>query len=282
MQQLSPSGIPYLDWGGHGPVLHLAHANGFPPGTYTSFAQRFTPAYHVLGMECRALWPDTNPATFRHWREFGQDLADFLDEMQLQGVVAAGHSLGAVTSLFCAAAHPQLVRALILIDPVIPPIWFAAAWTAAMALGLNRRSPLARRARQRRMDAPSLYVMLRAYQAVPAFRRWQARFLEDYVMSVAIEQPDGSVRLRYPREWEARIFETVPPDTWCVMPRLRHMPLLVLRGELSQTYRMDASRLMRWLLPQGQFVEIPDADHFVPMSQPERTAEAMLTFLGSL
>ncbi|HEX8438854.1 MAG TPA: alpha/beta hydrolase, partial [Archangium sp.] len=22
------------DWGGTGPVLHLAHANGFPPATY--------------------------------------------------------------------------------------------------------------------------------------------------------------------------------------------------------------------------------------------------------
>jgi pimeloyl-ACP methyl ester carboxylesterase len=280
--QLSPSGIPYLDWGGHGPALHLAHANGFPPGTYTAFAQRLTPACHVLGMECRALWPNTDPAAFRHWREFGEDLADFLDEMQLQGVVAAGHSLGALTSLFCAAAHPRLVRALILIDPVIPPIWFAALWAVAVALGLNRRTPLATQARRRRMDAPSRYVLLRAYQAVPAFRRWQAEFLVDYVTHVAVEQPDGSVRLRYPREWEARIFETMPPDTWCVMHRLRHVPLLVLRGELSDTYRADAMRLMRWLLPHGQFVEIAGADHFVPMSRPEQTAEAILAFLGSL
>jgi len=74
----------------------------------------------------------------------------------------------------------------------------------------------------------------------------------------------------------------MPPDTWCVMPRLRHLPLLVLRGELSDTYRKEAMRLMRWLLPQAQFVEIAGADHFVPMSQPERTAEAILAFLGSL
>ncbi len=282
MQQESPSGIPYLDWGGHGPTLHLAHANGFPPGTYTAFAQRLTPACHVLGMECRALWPNSDPAAFRHWREFGEDLASFLDELQLQGVVAAGHSLGAVSSLYCAAAHPHLVRALILIDPVIPPIWLAAVWALAMALGLNQGTPLAKRARQRGMDAPSLRVLLRAYQSVHVFHRWQEPFLEDYVRSVAVEQPNGRVRLRYPREWEARIFETMPPDTWCVMPRLRHLPLLVLRGELSNTYRRDAVRVMRWLLPQGQFVEIPGADHFVPMSQPERTAEAILVFLESL
>jgi pimeloyl-ACP methyl ester carboxylesterase len=281
MYQLSDSGIPYLDWGGHGPALHLAHANGFPPGTYNALAQLLTPTCRVLGMECRALWPNTDPAALRHWREFGEDLATFLNEMQLQGVVAAGHSLGAVTSLFCAAQHPKLVRALILIDPVIPPVWFAPVWALVMALGLNRRTPLATRARQRRMDAPSLRVLLRAYQSVRVFHRWQEPFLADYVDSVAVEQPDGSVRLRYPREWEARIFETMPADTWCVMPRLRHLPLLVLRGELSETYHRDAMRVMRWMLPQGQFVEIPGADHFVPMSQPKQTVEAILAFLES-
>jgi pimeloyl-ACP methyl ester carboxylesterase len=99
---------------------------------------------------------------------------------------------------------------------------------------------------------------------------------------VSVEQPDGSVRLRYPREWEARILETMPPDTWCVLLRLRRLPLLVLRGALSEAYHRDTMRVMRWLLPKGQFVEIPGADHFVPMSQPERTAEAILAFLGSL
>ncbi|UCC77766.1 MAG: hypothetical protein JSW37_05230 [Anaerolineales bacterium] len=32
MRDLSPGGLPYLDWGGQGPLLHLAHPNGFPPG----------------------------------------------------------------------------------------------------------------------------------------------------------------------------------------------------------------------------------------------------------
>ena len=38
-------------------------------------------------------------------------------------------------------------------------------------------------------------------------------------------------------------------------------------------------RLTRWLLPQGQFLEIEGADRFVPMSKLEETAEGVRLFL---
>jgi len=282
MRKRSATGIPYVDWGGQGPLLHFAHANGFPPGTYRRFIQPLTGQFHVLGMECRALWATQDPAKFRHWREFGEDLARFLREMNCTGIVAAGHSLGAVTSLFCAVAHPKLIRALILIDPVILPAWLAPVWAIAMLLRLNRRTPLAVQARQRRMEWPIREILQRAYRSARVFRRWQEPFLRDYIRSVTVDNSSGGVRLRYPREWEARIFETAAPDVWCALPRLRRVPLLVLRGQHSDTYRSDTMRLMRWLLPQGQFLEIEGADHFVPMSKPQETAEAMRFFLDGL
>jgi pimeloyl-ACP methyl ester carboxylesterase len=39
---------------------------------------------------------------------------------------------------------------------------------------------------------------------------------------------------------------------------------------------------MRWLLPQGTFLEIEGADHFVPMSRPEETVAAIKAFLDSV
>ena len=284
----SPSGIPYLDWGGQGPVLHLAHANGFPPGTYTAFAELLTPHLHVLGMECRALWGTEDPAQFRHWREMGEDLARFLREMGLTQVIAAGHSLGGVASLYCAVAHPDLVRALILIDPVILPLWFSPLWSLAMLLGLNRRSRLAAGARRRREEFANREVLLRAYGAASVFKRWQEPFLRDYVFSGTVpttgtlEQPSEGVRLRYPRAWEARIFETPPPDVWWDIPRLRRLPVLVIRGQDSDTYRKDTLACMRWLLPHAQFLEIAGADHFVPMAKPHETAAAIVEFCAEL
>lgn len=277
--QQSPSGIPYVDWGGEGPPLHLAHANGFPPGTYNAFVKLLTPQFHVLGMECRALWGSHDPAQFRHWRELGEDLARFLTEMNLGSVVAVGHSLGAITSLFYAVSHPDLVRALVLIDPVILPPHLAPIWATAIWLHLNRRTRLPTGARRRRMEWPSREVLFRAYRSAAVFERWQEPFLRDYISSATMDSPSGGVRLRYPREWEARIFETAPPDVWLAIPRLRHLPLLVLRGQHSNTYTKNAMRWMQWLLPQGKFLEIKGADHFVPMSKPEETAAVICSFI---
>jgi len=282
LKKTSPSGIPYVDWGGQGPALHFAHANGFPPGTYNAFIERLTDRYRVLGMECRALWGTEDPARFRHWRELGEDLAGFLAEMKLSGILAAGHSLGAVTSLFCAVSHPELVRALILIDPVILPVHLAPIWALATLPGLNRRARLPAGARQRRIEWPSRELLLRAYRSASVFARWQEPFLRDYIYSGTADDPSGSVRLQYPKEWEARIFETAPPDVWCILPQLRHMPLLVLRGQHSNTYTRATMRLMRWLLPHGTFVEIEGADHFVPMCRADETAAAIRSFLRSL
>ena len=279
-RRYSSSGIPYLDWGGQGPPLHFSHANGFPPGTYQTFLQPLTAHFHVLSMEARPLWGDQDPARFRHWRELADDLARFVQEMGLTGAIAVGHSLGAVTSLFCAAAHPDLFRALVLIDPVILPAHLCPVWALAGLMGLNRRAALPTRTRLRRMEWPSREVLYRAYRAAHVFARWQDEALLDYVTSVTEDVPGGGVRLRYPREWEARIFETAPPDSWLAMPRLRHMPLLVLRGEHSTTFTRGTMRLMRWLLPHGTFVEIEGADHFVPMCRPEQAAQAMTASLA--
>jgi pimeloyl-ACP methyl ester carboxylesterase len=132
------------------------------------------------------------------------------------------------------------------------------------------------------MEWPSQELVFRAYRSAPVFARWSDSFLWDYVLAVTEDTPDGAVHLRYPREWEARIFETVPPDAWLAMPRLRHMPTLVLRGEHSTTYRRDAMWLMRQFLPHAEFAEIEGADHFVPMTQPQRAADVILKFLGRL
>ena len=275
------NGIPYRDWGGQGPPLHFAHANGFPPGTYDAFMARLSAHFRCLGMECRATWGSADPAAFHHWREMGDDLAAFLREVGWSRVLAVGHSLGAVSSLYCAVSHPELIGALVLIDPVIVPPWAAPFWALSMATGLNRRSGLAVGARRRRTEWPSREVCLRAYRAAPVFRRWQEPFLRDYVWA-ATEESAGGVRLRYPREWEARIFETPPPDVWCVMRRLRNLPVLVIRGALSDTYRPEAIQAMRWLLPRMNLVEVAEADHFVPMARPAEVCAALHDFAATL
>ena len=57
-------GVPWIDWGGDGPWLHFAHANGIPPATYRSLIAPLAEQFHVVSMEARPLWPGSDP-TFR-------------------------------------------------------------------------------------------------------------------------------------------------------------------------------------------------------------------------
>ena len=277
----TPSGIPFVDWGGEGPLLHLAHANGFPPATYRAFVQRLV-GRHCLGYEARPLWGGRDPGVFRHWRELALDLQQFLSEVASGPAIGLGHSLGAVTTLFCAATRPELFRAVVLIDPVIFPLLMSPVLAVAEGLGLSSRARLPALTRRRRTEWPSREAVFAAYRRAAVFARWSDSGLWDYVIAVTEGQPGGGVRLRYPREWEARIFETVPPDSWLAMPHLRSMPTLVLRGQLSTTFSSNASRSMRWFLPGAKYAEIEGADHFVPMTHPVEAAEVVLSFLREL
>ncbi len=277
----SPSGIPYIDWGGDGPPLHLAHANGFPPATYRAFA-RCLAGYHCLSYKARPLWGGQDPGHFHHWRELAADLSQFLRDVAPGPVIGVGHSLGAVTTLFSAAARPALFRALVLIDPVIFPLPMSPVLAVAETLGLSRRARLPTLTRRRRMEWASREEVFSSFRRAHVFARWSDAALWDYVTAVTEERPEGGVRLRYPREWEARIFETVPPDSWLAMLRLRAMPTLVLRGELSTTFRSGTMRTMRWFVPRARFVQLEGADHFVPITHPQETAEAVLSFLEGL
>ena len=42
------------NFGGDGPIVHLAHANGFPPGAYRLLAETLTDRYQVIARPSRS------------------------------------------------------------------------------------------------------------------------------------------------------------------------------------------------------------------------------------
>lgn len=114
---------------GSGPVLHLAHANGFPPGTYRPLAEALADRYRVIALPARPLWSDQRPESSPTWRPLADDLVRGMDELGLAGVVGVGHSLGGVLTLWAANRRPDLFRCVVLIDPVIFP-QPTCAWSA--------------------------------------------------------------------------------------------------------------------------------------------------------
>lgn len=274
---LPPPDEAWTDWGGDGGPLHFAHANGFPVASYRTLIAGLVGSFHVLSLESRPLWSSQSPASIRDWRPLVDDLRSGFLDRGLAGVLGVGHSLGATLSALAAAEDPGLFAALVLIDPVIFTVPRSWLWRMAKRFGRAHRLPLVRDALRRRDRWPDIAAVRTAYRDKPTFASWDDRAFEDYLEAGFEPTAGDGVRLRYPRTWEARIFEVCPANVWRQLRRIQ-VPVLFLRGARSNTFLEPAARRAVRELPAARAEVIGDSTHFVPMEQPDTVASAIRRF----
>jgi pimeloyl-ACP methyl ester carboxylesterase len=269
------------DWGGSGPLLHFACANGFPPETYRKLFTRLATRFHVVSLRTRALTPGEDPKALSTWQQLGEDLARELKARGRSGVLGVGHSVGGTSTLMASAAHPGLFRAVVALDPVLvtgPRLW---ALRLLKLAGRMDRSAVVRGALRRRDRFPTREEAATAYRPRKLFRDWDADCFQDYITHGLVPTAEGDFRLRFPKDWEARIFETFPANPWKLI-RDNAAPTMVLRGERSDTLLPEALARVERELPRAKVAELPLASHLFPMEKPRETAERVLAFLDAL
>lgn len=268
--------IPYVDFGGSGPMLHFAHANGFPPGTYRRLLTQLTTHYHVIAMCLRPLWPNSDPQEFDSWKVIGDDICHFLQQQEAEPIIAVGHSLGAVATMKAAVRFPEKFRSVVLIEPVFMPPDILKVISEHPAG--TKLMPLYQKTVKRRNiwpDRPSVFAHFRSKSI---FQRWSDEALWDYVNHGFHQTADGQIALTYRREWEAQIYAHFPLSIWQEVPQIS-LPTLAIRGKDSDTLFPRAWQLWQELQPQAEFVEIPDAGHMVPVEKPDIVADNIKNFL---
>jgi pimeloyl-ACP methyl ester carboxylesterase len=196
-----------------------------------------------------------------------------------------GHSIGGTVTLMAALRKRDLFRALVLIEPVLFPPWISALLQVLKGLNLlSRIHPLIRRTRRRRRDFASPEDMFGNYRTKVVFSRLSDRVLRDYVEGLAAPNDQGGVTLAYPPEWEAQIYNTggmYDRLVWESLPELE-LPVLVIRGEETDTLSRRSVHLLEEGLKRGEIRELPEAGHLAPLEQPVQTAGAIKDFLGSI
>jgi pimeloyl-ACP methyl ester carboxylesterase len=268
--------IPFIDFGGEGPLLHFAHANAYPPGCYSQFIAGLTPHYRVLAIEQRPLWPHSRPEELDSWELVADDLIRFFEQEGLENVIGVGHSLGAVATMYAAVKRPSLFRQLILIEPVfLPPELLKMA--AANPDGAYKL-PLVHVAQNRRNRWASRQEAFDRFRSKSVFSRFSDEVLWDYVNHAIHEDAAGEFTLTYPREWEARIYAHPPLRVWEHLPQVQP-PTLAIRAAESGTIMPAAWQLWQELQPAATFVEIPDTGHMLTMERPSHIAQTIINHL---
>lgn len=273
-----------------GPLLLHAHANGYPPEVYQSFLAPFLDTYQTRAIFLRPFWPGSEPDSLHDWRIFRNDYLDVLPAQlaETEGeetLIGMGHSLGAMTTLMAAIEAPDIFRALVLIEPTIFPNWVGLLMRGLGPLHLFRYfHPLVRRTLRRKTSFADQESMFQNYRQKKIFAAIPDRVLRDYVRGLAVPQGDGTVRLKYSPDWEVKIYETGGSADRYVWENLERIPcpVLVLRGERSDTVSQKTLERIARGLPRGQAVTLPSVGHLLPLEAPEQVAAVVLDFLDSV
>jgi pimeloyl-ACP methyl ester carboxylesterase len=263
------------------PLLHLAHANGFPPSTYAQALKPLLEKFHAISFYARPFWPDCPPSqTLKNWSVFTDDLLNGLKEVKARKIIAIGHSLGGVATLYAAVGQPEIFSHVILIDPTMLPPAFLHKVTWMKWFGVEARKDLVQGALRRRRDWGSREQAYLSFKDKPLFKKWPDEILRAYVNGMTAPSEKGGVKLIYSPEWEAQIYRTIPTDVW-KKAVLLHQPTLVIRGENSNTFTAESEKAFQKVNPSASFVVVKNAGHLVPQEQPDEIGQIILSFLAS-
>lgn len=233
-------------------------------------------------MNARPMWKGSNPSDLRNWRQAAEDIIRFIEWRAAGPVIGMGHSFGGVCTVMAAAKRPDLFTALVLVEPVVLPRW-VYLMSDMLPMALTRHlSPVAGKALKRKDGWASREDMFSYFRGKEFFARMDDEALCDYVEAVAMDDEDGTVRLAYSKEWEARVFLTVH-NPYAALGRLRH-PMLAMRGEHSDTIRPEVWQHWRDGDREAyhRFTQVAGTGHLLPFEQPKIVADEVSTFLAGI
>ena len=280
------SGVEFGD-----PVRDFAalwlHATGFNAMTYQSILAPLGLRGHG-----RSDLP-AHPGKLKSWKRYRDDVIAWLDQHAPGGVVLGGHSMGGCVALMVAGKRPDLVKGLVLVDPVIlsprfyrwthlfPPFhWF-----------MRRTQHMARAARKRRSDFASLEAARERYARKAAFKTWRDPFLDDYLLD-GLDRVDANApadeeqtwRLLCSPAWEAATFGAQRNMPWSALGKVRRkrIPITVLRAEVGSVMTDKVAERVVQKVPALILKQKRGSTHFLPMEAPYDVRDALSSYISRL
>lgn len=204
-------------------------------------------------------------------RAYADDMVALLRSQNIGSAVFIGTSLGVLVTITLASRAPQTIAAAVLNDagPKVPR-------EALARIGKYAGKPVPP------MDLPqaAAYMGTIGKAAFPRYtvEDWRAMALRTFR-----QREDGMLELDYD---PAVIRTTRPWVLWLLRPLLwravrgltARVPVLVVRGALSDILPADVARQMAATSPSARLVEVPDVGHAPMLNEPE-ARDAILALL---
>jgi len=231
-------------------------------------------AYRVLAVDQRGRGRSAYDPVPDHYTPatYVADMFTLLDELALDEVVLVGTSMGGLMSLLMAAAQPERIRAIVINDigPEVDPRGIARiqSYVGRDVPVTNWAEAVARARQIAGVAYPDFSEAEWLDLARGIFREEDGRFRLDYDPAIARPMAQDSAG-------------AVPPDLWRVFEAVSTVPMLLIRGELSDILSRDCVAAMQARKPDLGVVEIPRRGHAPTLNEPT-AREAIDRFLAAL
>jgi pimeloyl-ACP methyl ester carboxylesterase len=244
--------LHYIDWGGDGPPLVMLHGLSGHVRTWDQTAAALAGRYRVLALDQRG-HGDSDWAPRYGFGPMAEDLLTFLDALRLPEVTMMGLSMGGIVSFVFAAAHPERVTRLIILD-IGPEIASGGARNVAASLAANDVFS----------SEDEALTQARAANPRPADETLRHR-----VRHGLRSLPDGSLTFKFDKALRkpGAIFDQTPDQLWAAW-RAVSCPLLLVRGDDSDILAAETAQRMLAENPNASLAGIPDCGHSITLDSP--------------
>lgn len=251
---------------GEGSVLMLLHAAGSTGAQWRGVLGELGDKYHTLtpdlwGHGKTSFWPDPDTLLHDHQADLVKRI---LDETGIGEFDLIGHSYGGGTAIRFVLEHPEMVRSLVLIEPMVACLLRELGETDALdeleGIQDDFRERLAK-------DGPEA-----AWKGFLDFRN------EPGTWDGYAEKTRQNFIRRTPAQL-ANFNANANNRTTLADLKSIEKPTLVIRGVDTSLYDMRMSEIVAKNIPGARFLILEDAGHMSPLTHPERVTRECLAHI---
>jgi pimeloyl-ACP methyl ester carboxylesterase len=249
--------LHYTRTGGDKPPVVLAHGFSDDGLCWTPVAKLLEADYDVIMVDARGHGKSDMPKRGAGRGGLAGDLAGVITGLGLKQPAVLGHSMGAVTALGLAGAHPDLPGAILLEDP--PPWWM----------------PDPPGGRPTRPDISLVDLKRKTREELIAYQHAHSP-----TWSEAELGPWADSKLRFSFDFLSR--NRWPAVDWPALLKRITCPTLLITADTDKgaIVPLGAATAFRDLVPQAKVVHIAGAGHSIRREQFARYMEVVKAFLA--
>lgn len=261
----------------HKPLLHFAHANGFPSKVYSYLFEQLSADFDIAFVP--ALGIDPAYQVDNHWQSLTQQVIDSvqraLAERGQTTAIGIGHSLGSLCTLQAAYRMPELFSQVICLDPPLLTGRYAMLvhWAKLNSPKLlDQLTPAGMTSRRRDVWA-SRQAAAASLRSKPLYRDFDERCFADFIRYGLSDTPDGQVTLTIPKAVELAVYRNNPSLYWLKPNQPPAVPAYLMVGQDSVFYQRGAARDLK--AKQGIDYTVREGGHMFPLEHPDATVQAI-------